>query len=67
MGKARVLVDGGSPAIRSAARVDQALTPVRDDDEQTLDLLTKTAGGKAAVKHLKKVHDITHSKTAAVA
>jgi hypothetical protein len=46
---------------------DQALTPVSDDEEQTFDLVTKTAGGKAAVEHLKKVHDITHSKTAAVA
>jgi hypothetical protein len=46
---------------------DLALTPVRDDEEQTLDLVTKTAGGKAAVEHVKKVHDITHGKTAAVA
>ena len=42
--------------------MDQALMPVRDDDEQTLDLLTKTAGGKAAIEHLKKVHDLTHAK-----
>ena len=35
--------------------MDQALTPVRDDDEETLDLLTKTAGAKAAIAHLKKV------------
>jgi radical SAM superfamily enzyme YgiQ (UPF0313 family) len=42
--------------------MDQALTPVRDDDEQTLEMLTKTAGAKAAVDHLKKVHDITHRK-----
>ena len=33
--------------------MDQALTPVRDDDEQTLDLLTKTDGGRAAVAHQK--------------
>jgi hypothetical protein len=46
--------------------MDQALTPVRDDDEQTLELLTKTAGAKAAVDHLRKVHDITHGKPAAV-
>jgi radical SAM family protein len=45
---------------------DQALTPVRDDDEQTLELLTKTAGAKAAVDHLRKVHDITHGKPAVV-
>jgi Radical SAM superfamily len=46
--------------------MDQALTPVRDEDEQTLELLTKTAGAKAAVDHLKKVHDLTH-RTPAVA
>ena len=46
--------------------MDLALTPVRDDDEQTLELLTKTAGAKAAVDHLKKVHDITHGKPVAV-
>jgi hypothetical protein len=45
--------------------MDQALTPVRDDDEQTLELLTKTAGAKAAVDHLRKVHDITHGKAVA--
>ena len=45
---------------------DLALTPVRDDDEQTLELLTKTAGAKAAVDHLKKVHDITHGKPVTV-
>jgi hypothetical protein len=44
--------------------MDQALTPVRDDDELTLELLTKTAGAKAAVDHLRKVHDITHGKPA---
>ena len=44
--------------------MDQALTPVRDDDDQTLDLLTKTTGAKAAVDHLKKVHDLTHGKPA---
>jgi Radical SAM superfamily len=47
--------------------MDQALTPVRDDDDETLELLTKTAGAKAAVDHLKKVYDITHGKPAAVA
>jgi len=38
--------------------MDQALTPVGDDDE-TLDLLTKTAGGRAAVAHVKKVAELT--------
>ena len=41
--------------------MDQALTPVRDDDEQTLDLLTKTDGGRAAVAHQKKIEELTHA------
>ena len=40
--------------------VDAALTPVREDDDQLLDLLTKTTGARAALDHLKKVHDLTH-------
>jgi hypothetical protein len=38
--------------------IDQALTPVADDDEETLDLLTKTQGAKAAVAHQHKVEDL---------
>jgi hypothetical protein len=45
--------------------MDQALTPVRDDDEETLDLLTKTAGSRAAVAHVKKVAELTHAHPAA--
>jgi hypothetical protein len=41
--------------------MDQALTPVRDDDEETLDLLTKTTGAKAAIAHLKRVDELTHA------
>jgi hypothetical protein len=44
---------------------DQALTPVHDDDEETFDFLTKTAGAKAAIDHLKKVHELTHAHVAA--
>jgi hypothetical protein len=40
---------------------DQALQPVRGDDDETLDLLTKTAGARAAIAHLKKVERLTHS------
>ncbi len=39
---------------------DVALTPVANDDEETLDLLTKTTGAKAAIDHLKKVAALTH-------
>jgi radical SAM superfamily enzyme YgiQ (UPF0313 family) len=40
--------------------MDVALTPVADDDEETLDLLTKTTGAKAAIDHLRKVAALTH-------
>jgi hypothetical protein len=35
--------------------MDQALTPVTDDDDETLDLMTKTTGGVASVAHARKV------------
>ena len=38
---------------------DQSLMPVADDEEDTLDLLTKTTGASAAVAHLKKVAELT--------
>jgi hypothetical protein len=38
---------------------DQALTPVRDDEDLTLDLLTKTTGARAAIAHIKKVAEMT--------
>jgi len=44
---------------------DQALTPVRDDDDETLDLLTKTTGARAAIAHVKKVAELTGTHRAA--
>ncbi|HEV2561621.1 MAG TPA: radical SAM protein [Rhizomicrobium sp.] len=41
--------------------MDQALTPVADDDDETLDLLTKTTGARAAVAHVRKVAELTAS------
>ena len=41
------------------AYMDQALTPVGDDDDATLDLLTKTAGASAAIAHGRKVAELT--------
>ena len=41
------------------AYMDQALTPVRDDEDVTLDLFTKTSGARAAVAHIKKVAELT--------
>ncbi|MBS0559774.1 MAG: radical SAM protein [Proteobacteria bacterium] len=35
--------------------MDLALTPVTDEEEDTLDLLTKTAGAAASVAHVRKV------------
>ena len=46
------------PAMRDY--VDVALTPVSDTEEEGFDLLTKTAGAKAAVDHFKKVAALTH-------
>ena len=42
------------------AYVDRALSPVADDEEETLDLLTKTAGATGAVAHARKIEALTH-------
>jgi hypothetical protein len=39
--------------------MDQALTPVDEKGDSTLDLLTKTTGAAAAVAHIKKVAALT--------
>ncbi|AIC27047.1 radical SAM domain-containing protein [Rhizobium etli bv. mimosae str. IE4771] len=44
---------------KSKSYTDQALTPVADDEEETLNLFTKTAGGTAAVSHVRKVAELT--------
>ena len=44
------------------AYVDQALTPVGDDDA-ALDLLTKTSGAKAAVAHVRRIAELTGGAT----
>jgi hypothetical protein len=58
-------------AVRDPERyhyMDQALTPVRDDDDVALDLMTKTSGGHAAVAHIRRIDELTHAfgATAAV-
>jgi radical SAM superfamily enzyme YgiQ (UPF0313 family) len=45
--------------------MDTALTPVHDDDADTLDLMTKTSGARAAVAHIKRISDLTHLPGAA--
>ena len=50
-------------AVRDPERdnyMDQALTPVHDDDDETLDLTTKTGGARAAVAHIQRVDKLTH-------
>ena len=39
--------------------MDEALTPVNEEGDTTLDLLTKTTGAAAAVAHIKKVAALT--------
>jgi len=46
---------------------DQALTPVRDDEEVMFDYLTKTEGAKDAIEHLRKVTELTHRGLAPLA
>jgi radical SAM superfamily enzyme YgiQ (UPF0313 family) len=40
--------------------MDQALTPVLDNEDETFDYMTKTDGAKAAIDHFKKVAELTH-------
>jgi len=42
------------------AYMDLALSPVGDDDDEALDLMTKTSGAVGAVAHAKKVAALTH-------
>src|SRR6185437_1439685 len=51
-----------SPGKRSY--MDQALTAVSDDGDETLDLLTKTTGARAAIAHVKKIAELTHKVAA---
>jgi hypothetical protein len=50
---------------KAKAYMDQALMPVGDDDDATLDLLTKTTGVAAALSHQKRVIELTHAVQAA--
>jgi radical SAM superfamily enzyme YgiQ (UPF0313 family) len=48
-------------ARHSAARVymDRALEPVDEDDDEAFELFTKTAGGRAAVSHRRRIVELT--------
>jgi hypothetical protein len=39
--------------------MDSALAPVDEHGDESLELLTKTTGGLAAVAHIKKVAELT--------
>jgi hypothetical protein len=41
--------------------MDKALTPVDDDDDASLDLMTKTTGVREALNHQKKVAELTRA------
>jgi radical SAM superfamily enzyme YgiQ (UPF0313 family) len=49
---------------RARNYMDRALTPVSDDGDETLDLLTKTTGALAAVAHVKKIAELTGVRVA---
>lgn len=49
----------------SKTYMDQALTPVEDNEEERLELFTKTSGGTAAVTHVRKIAKLTHAAPAA--
>jgi hypothetical protein len=60
-----------SKAIRrdpaAAAYMDLALSPVGDDEDETLALLTKTTGATGAVAHARKIEALTHGPEAIAA
>jgi len=43
------------------AYMDRALAPVGDDNDVTLDLLTKTTGASTAIAHIRKVAELTRA------
>lgn len=59
---ARLAVWQATAKREAAGYMDQALTPVGDDDDETLDLMTKTTGARAAVAHIRKVAELTHAR-----
>ena len=45
----------------AGAYMDEALTPVGDDDDAALELMTLTAGGDAAFAHARKIAGLTRA------
>jgi hypothetical protein len=52
----KLLIDRDPEALNY---MDSALTPVDEQDDESLELLTKTTGGRASVAHIKKVAELT--------
>jgi hypothetical protein len=52
----KLLIDRDPEALNY---MDSALTPVDEHDDESLELLTKTTGGRASVAHIKKVAELT--------
>jgi hypothetical protein len=50
-----------------AAYMDQALTPVTDDETESLELFTHNTGAREAVEHSRKVAELTGHKAAQAA
>jgi hypothetical protein len=41
--------------------MDLALSPVTDEDVETLSMFTHNTGAKAAVAHARKIRELTHA------
>jgi radical SAM superfamily enzyme len=59
----QALVITSDPSARNYR--DEALTPVNNDDDATLDLLTKTTGGLAALARIRKIAELTGASRSA--
>ena len=64
----RLIMEARSISRQNGAQryMDQALAPVSDEGDETLDLLTKTAGSRAAISHAKKVARLVDAGRAAL-
>jgi hypothetical protein len=63
IGRQWLLIDGMARKLRRdpdrTRYMDQALTPVTDDETESLELFTHNAGAREAVEHSKKIAELT--------
>jgi hypothetical protein len=52
---------------KQASYTDLALTPVSDDETETLEMFTQTEAARDSVAHVRKVDELTHGKRALAA